>query len=260
MIHNPSAGLMGTSEDFRETADLLDKMQDELANTYVSAITKNGKLIDGNIDKTKKKVLKMMEAETWLSANEALEFGFIDTVTEGAEFVTKENALQMFNSCKPFKNTPAEFTNKLEKIINMSDQKTEDVDNKTFLEKIVSFFKTNPAEAKTLIDKANAEAETVRLSKIAEARQIAKDNGFLKEDVIEPTTKAVADVVEEPQKNEELELLKQQIKALEEEVGAPSAGGDADTKLENKGLDFFPTELHKKQGEALFKAMTKHGR
>lgn len=71
MIHNPSGGVWGEAEDMRDTAEILDKIRDTIANVYVA---KTGL--------EHEKVLSMMDEETWLSATEAHELKFCDEVEE----------------------------------------------------------------------------------------------------------------------------------------------------------------------------------
>ncbi len=70
MIHNPWAYAMGEADDLRQTADLLDTLQGTSADIYVA---RTGIARD--------EVLAMMDAETWLTAEEAKAKGFADVVT-----------------------------------------------------------------------------------------------------------------------------------------------------------------------------------
>lgn len=74
MIHEVSGFCFGTKADMRRYADLCEKIEGECVNDYVR---KTG--IDGET------VLAMMEAETWLSASEAKEKGFVDEVVGAAD-------------------------------------------------------------------------------------------------------------------------------------------------------------------------------
>ena len=71
MIHEPWSMVMGNAEGLRQEADLLDKVRDTIAKTYMN---KSGKDQD--------EINLMMNAETWLNAQEALEAKFIDTIYE----------------------------------------------------------------------------------------------------------------------------------------------------------------------------------
>lgn len=71
MIHDPWTYAMGSAGDLREQADLLDKVRDQLVTTYVTR---------SSIDEDT--VSNLMSEETWMSSDEALEYGLIDEVTE----------------------------------------------------------------------------------------------------------------------------------------------------------------------------------
>jgi ATP-dependent Clp protease, protease subunit len=72
MVHNPSGMAIGTANDMRSLADVLDKVASTMVGTYVS---KSGK--------SEKDVKALMDGETWMTAQEAKDFGFIDEI--GAE-------------------------------------------------------------------------------------------------------------------------------------------------------------------------------
>lgn len=70
MIHNPWGVAVGEAEEMRKTADVVDKMKETLIGAYVR---KTGMGRD--------KISDMMDDETWFSADEAKELGFVDEVT-----------------------------------------------------------------------------------------------------------------------------------------------------------------------------------
>jgi ATP-dependent Clp endopeptidase proteolytic subunit ClpP len=74
MIHNPSTSAYGESKDMKKTAEMLDKIRDTLVSAYAA---KTG-LEDS-------KIVAIMDAETWLSAGEAIELGFADETTEAVK-------------------------------------------------------------------------------------------------------------------------------------------------------------------------------
>lgn len=72
MIHNVSmSGASGDYHDMQKNAEILKTMNSALAEAYVA---KTGK--------TKDEILKMMDKETWITAGQALEMGFVDEVEE----------------------------------------------------------------------------------------------------------------------------------------------------------------------------------
>ena len=71
MIHNPFGQSAGEAGDMRKTADLLDKIKNEIIEIY----SKKSNLSFETLS-------DMMDKETWLSSQEAMDYGFIDTITE----------------------------------------------------------------------------------------------------------------------------------------------------------------------------------
>jgi ATP-dependent Clp endopeptidase proteolytic subunit ClpP len=89
MIHDPTATAMGSAEDMRAAADMLDKHKDVLAGVYES---KTGKPLKDIKDK--------MSEETWFTGDEAKEYGLADTVTD-------EIALSANFNLSSFRRVPA---------------------------------------------------------------------------------------------------------------------------------------------------------
>lgn len=78
MIHNVWGGETGGAKDMRKAADLMEKMGDRLVNIYVS---KTGK--------DESEIRYWMDEETWFTADEAYEAGFIDYVEEPIALAAK---------------------------------------------------------------------------------------------------------------------------------------------------------------------------
>jgi ATP-dependent protease ClpP protease subunit len=74
MIHDPSGLTLGTAEDHRGTANVLDKMGDIAASIYAE-----------RSDKSAEEIRNLMLAETWLDGQEAEELGFADEVESDGE-------------------------------------------------------------------------------------------------------------------------------------------------------------------------------
>jgi ATP-dependent protease ClpP protease subunit len=71
MLHDPSGLVMGTAADMRGMADALDKMKAGMVGAYRD---KSGR-DDAEIE-------ALMHAETWLTADEAIDLGFADRIEE----------------------------------------------------------------------------------------------------------------------------------------------------------------------------------
>ncbi len=137
MIHNASAFAGGEASDLRGTADLLETIDKQLVAIYVDTIEKNGKLINDSRKETEEQVTKWQNEETWFTAEEAVEHGFIQKLTEGVEFLNSVNAKDIYNSCSKYKNVPTAFLNKVKTIADMPDNKTEE---QTMFEKFKAWF------------------------------------------------------------------------------------------------------------------------
>ena len=73
MIHQAWAGIIGNSGELRDLAALLDKVDDSIIADYAA---KTGKDAD--------EIKQMMSDETWMTAQEALDFGFVDVIYDGS--------------------------------------------------------------------------------------------------------------------------------------------------------------------------------
>jgi ATP-dependent protease ClpP protease subunit len=71
MIHDPSGMVAGTSDDMRKMANALDQHAEILAGIYTK-----------RTGKTSAQIRAAMTAETWFTAQEAIQFGLADKTTE----------------------------------------------------------------------------------------------------------------------------------------------------------------------------------
>ena len=70
MIHNVSmSGASGDYHDMQKNAEILKQMNAAMASAYTE---KSGKSME--------EILKLMDRETWLTANQCLEYGFVDGI------------------------------------------------------------------------------------------------------------------------------------------------------------------------------------
>jgi len=131
MIHNPFVTMMDMdafeAEELREkakslesTADLLDRITDKLINIYAQATGLN-----------KADIKQMMDDETWLDAQQALELGFLSDVKGAAKVAAYASIKDLAKS--GYKNIPENYVNKLN--LNMSDN------NKNLLDELKAFVK-----------------------------------------------------------------------------------------------------------------------
>ncbi len=205
MIHSPWGGAIGTATDMRNTADTLEKMDDMLVDFYVDSIKKRKK---AGAD-TPMQVKTMMAAETWLTAQQAQELGFIDEVISGGQYEDQLNATSMQNRLSQYRHTPAALINK--------------TDN-------MSFFKSIKTALGVEDTAPQASAEAVDLTAARAALEAA---GFTVAEATAPETNeveglTVGDITESTQLlAKEVAELKAQ---LAQKVGAPSGGGQGSSK------------------------------
>lgn len=121
MIHSPSGGLQGTAGEFREMADLLDKFEGSLIQTYVA-----------RTGKTAEDIKAMLDKETLMTADEAVAMGFADEVVDAVEITANfdldnlpENILKVYNSAKGASPT-APVPKAVESNAGQSDDKSKD--------------------------------------------------------------------------------------------------------------------------------------
>ena len=206
MIHSPWGGAIGTADEMRNTADTLEKMDDMLVDFYVDSIKKRNKAGDD----TPMRVKEMMAAETWLTAQQAHDLGFIAEVIQGGQYENQINAIPMQNRLSQYRHTPAALINK--------------TDNMSFFQSIKKALGGEDTAPQASADAVDLTAARVALEAagftVAEATQAADTNdadGVTVGDITESTQLLAQEVAE----------LKAQLKA---KVGAPSGGGQSDGK------------------------------
>ncbi|WP_307992473.1 head maturation protease, ClpP-related [uncultured Clostridium sp.] len=69
MIHNPATVIFGEASDFQSGIDMLSEVKESIINAY-----------EKKTGLARNKISKMMDSETWFSANKAVELGFADKV------------------------------------------------------------------------------------------------------------------------------------------------------------------------------------
>lgn len=93
MLHKPSAGAMGEADDMRQTADLLDKMENNLVNMISAKTGKESDWIKNNWVKARE--------DKWFNADEAMQAGLIDAVTGSvAKDIPKPTNIKQMNTAE----------------------------------------------------------------------------------------------------------------------------------------------------------------
>ncbi|MEB5784166.1 head maturation protease, ClpP-related [Staphylococcus pseudoxylosus] len=107
MIHNSWIMTLGNSKDLRQTADLLDKTDQSSNNAYLDKAT----------NLSEEELKQLLEAETWLTADEALEKGLADEILGASEIAASISK----DSYQMFKHVPENIEKDVDKITNVSD-------------------------------------------------------------------------------------------------------------------------------------------
>jgi len=127
MIHNPWGVMVGDSDELKKAAEAMDKMEDSLAMIY-SKKTGIGK----------DEIKKMMDEETWLTGQEAVDKGFATTLVDAVDLAASYNTAKI-------KNLP-------EQIATAKAQKEKEMDE-------IKKLQGELQEVKSALDKAKQDAE-----------------------------------------------------------------------------------------------------
>jgi ATP-dependent Clp protease protease subunit len=225
MIHRPWSQAFGNSDELEATAELLDKMEEKLLDIYLSAVYKR----KGEEKDLRKKIKKMMAAETWMTAQEALEFGFIDEIVKTDE--KKIDLLPLQNSLSKFINVPAAL------LIN--NKKDENMGN-SILEKIKNLL--NQTDEVTVIEPTDKIiVEPVKVDELEVAMNVLKDKGYTvltAEEMNALTDKSNEQTTSIKEIETVLETLGNELVALRAQVkkgvGLPSGGSQHEKTKETK--------------------------
>jgi len=239
MIHRPWSYTMGNADELEATAELLDKMEAKLLDIYTASVIKR----KGKQNDLENKISEMMAAETWLTAQEALEFGFIDEIVKGNE--KNIDLLPLQNSLSKFMNVPAAL---------LTNTKKDDDMGNSILEKIKSLL--NNMDEKEVVENVMHEEEEKtdepKNDEIGDAIQMLKDNGYFvmsPEEMEAIHTKQKEEMESMYKKSDEqknsigeiesvLETLSTELVALRNQVkkgvGLPSGGTTSEKIIETK--------------------------
>ena len=160
MIHNPWTIAMGEEKDFEKMAETLSKVKNSIIETYIDKTGMN-----------KDKLSELMDKESWFSANEAKEYGFIDEIVENTDLEIIENKIlshgMVFNMAK-FKNFKISNNNN-------RDNKNEEeiiVNEKEFMEKYPDLYDE-------IVNRAKESGRTEERKRIEELENFGVDSEII---------------------------------------------------------------------------------
>lgn len=86
MIHNPATIAFGDHNEFAKAIEMLDEVKESIINAYV---------IKTGLSRTK--LSHLMDSETWMNANKAIELGFADDVIREGKSEDEMDTAVMFS-------------------------------------------------------------------------------------------------------------------------------------------------------------------
>lgn len=100
MVHNPFGMVMGTASEMRSMADVLDKVSGSIIGTYT-----------GKSGKTDEEIKSLLDAETWMNADEAMAAGFVDEIAGKMDLAACAKFAPVMEKLN-FKNIPEDIAGK----------------------------------------------------------------------------------------------------------------------------------------------------
>tara|TARA_B100001250_G_scaffold409590_1_gene434261 strand:+ start:7493 stop:8497 length:1005 start_codon:yes stop_codon:yes gene_type:complete len=197
MIHNPYAMVGGDSQEMRKTAELLDKIKNEIIGIYESKTGLTSEVLNS-----------MMDEETWFNSSEALESNFIDSVSESVD-VKNEYDLSEFKNITNEKVNQILIKNhlgpmeELKKMLNdikslvgsLANPKSEEnVENK--VEEIVVLDNEEVVNKITALENAIADFEGVKVTMENEIEDLKNNNSNLQGELDKAKAKSEAKKVD----------------------------------------------------------------
>ncbi len=251
MIHNPAVGLLGyyDSSELKKMAGQAEVIKQTIVEVYKE-----------RTNLSENKLNSMMNKETWFSASEAKEYGFVDEVLDlKVENSIKNDLLVMNNvTCKlnKFQNVDA-----LKNILTEKGQKK--MDNE-LLQKIANKLGIGKQEETPAIDEAAIKVEAVKAereriialdalkcenSAVNAIIETAKKNGATADDI-----RPYVDAIPKEEKNEtgieEIKnLILDNLNSGANNVSSDPKGNESQEDIKRQAFLNAITDLNKKEGK-----------
>lgn len=172
MIHKPLLAMIGNADDMQKAIDVLDKTEDTLVNNYMR-----------RFKGSEEDLRQMMSDESWLSADEAKEWGFVDEIVEGVKVAASAKGIRIGNQV--FENKVADMIKNKYPNINLAKEEK----NLTYDEKLGQYgitqdvFDSLGLESEKVLELANrvvdatkSEPETPFIAKDTAASELGKED------------------------------------------------------------------------------------
>lgn len=250
MIHEPWVGTYGDADTLQKDSNLLESMAVQLVDIYHA---KTG------LDKVE--IRSMMKEETWLTAQQALDFGFIDEIREPTDKI-----LASFDVSK-FKNTPKniiqnnikasqmDFNKKIYAAFGMTDKEIESGDTAKIVNAMASIAK---------VDGIVARMEEIEDTQTATIDTITKETDAKIKASEEATTKAIESLVDFETEGEDrsdlvkiIDKLNEENASLKEQIAnQDKAIADGLLNIDTKATEFHNSLNNKQIGKTIAQEVT----
>ena len=252
MIHNPASHMWGSMDrqDLDKAAEMLDKVKDTIVAVYKSRCK----------DLDEADIRQMMDNETWMTAEEAHDKGFVDVIDDyGVDAGVQDNGLLVVNSVA-MPGLHPDKTRALQRLcaarVQKNEVKTVKNEDKSFMDQLKAFFAARDAEAQ----KVNAEADRIKALDVLKGENPvvnalvdkAKEQGVTAEQ-LHPFLDAVASLKVEDKGMEELKALitdQLQSGATQVKAGVEDKPKDEEVAAADKkaAIDDIVNLINKKRG------------
>ncbi|WP_162996483.1 head maturation protease, ClpP-related [Mucilaginibacter celer] len=142
MIHKPMVGTGGNADELLKDVQMLNAVQERLAQIYMDKSQLDGLTINS-----------LINAVTWMTADQALDLGFIDLIEDYHTQITNSLLIKNYTN-----NAPVAYQRCINKILNINNNSM-NIENKELIEKntsvlnkIMNFFK-KVVNKQTITDK-----------------------------------------------------------------------------------------------------------
>jgi len=168
MIHNPWTVSIGDSDQLRKDAELMDKMKSAIINAYSRS------------NYSQEELEELMNAETWFTADEAIDAGFVDGTTQGLKAAASISELaacaKQVGATLPVEKIVAGVVTKYEKQIDdLDEQVFEALEEKQKLTDTVVAKDTEIEKLQNFVKEFKASAEEMQndhAEKLTEASEV----------------------------------------------------------------------------------------
>jgi len=122
MIHKPMVGSGGNADELLKDVQMLNIVQLRLAQIYVDKTGLDGVTVNS-----------LINSVTWLSADQALDLGFIDAIEDYSAEITNSTIIQNYTSA-----APAVYRRCINKLLTKNNNNNMNMENQQLIEKTTS--------------------------------------------------------------------------------------------------------------------------